>query len=135
MDDSDYDLGSASKALFLETFLRLARGAVVVDRKPPYRGPAEPAVAIVIEPQITGFDVDQPRVSWTPSYLAHIEYRAIVYNRAGVVLLDKIYRGDGETRGTGNKDLAGDYATTAAIAMSVAVAAIVKDVSQLPVTP
>lgn len=133
----DYDLGSASKSLFIETSMRLARLTLLVQRKPPYSGPDEPAVAIVIDPRIVGFGEEHSAFLRIADYTAHIEYRAIVYDRAGAVLLDKIYRGDGETQGTQTPTPSQDsnFLAPAAIAMSRAIAALVKDVSRLPVAP
>jgi hypothetical protein len=120
-----------SKALFIETFMRMARGVVRVDGKPPYGNPAEVAAAIVIEPQIVGFGLEHPAY-WI--YSAHIEYRVIVYDRAGAVLLDKVYRGDGD-QGAKTYSPDSSYDAVAGIAMTRAIAALVKDVSQLAVTP
>jgi len=137
----DYDLGSASKALFLQTFMDMTREIRMVSRKPPYIGPDEPAVAIVIEPQIVGFGQEHPAYF---IYLAHIEYRVIVYDRTGAILLDKIYRGDGEAQGEIERYMASDlnfiimtynFAAPAKIAMSRAIAALLNDVSQLSVGP
>jgi len=131
----DYDLGSASKALFLETFLRLARGAMLVGRKPPDDNPGEPAAAIVIEPKIVGFGEEHSAFWRIAAYTAHIEYRTVVYDRTGAVLLDKVYRGDGEARGARTLDPTGNYAAPADIAMSRAIAALFRDLTQLPAAP
>jgi len=128
---TDYDLVSASKTLFIETFMRVARGVVRVDGKPPYGNPNEAAVAIVIDPQIVGFGQEHPAY-WI--YSAHIEYHVIVYDRAGTVMLDKVYRGEGD-QGAKTHSPDSSYAAVAGIAMTRAIAALVKDVSQLPVTP
>ena len=94
-----YPLGSPSKSLFIETFMRMAREVVLVNGKPPYSGPDIPAVAIVVEPSIVGFGQEHPAY-WI--YSAHIEYRVIVYDRTGAILLDRVYRGDGSS---GRQDL------------------------------
>jgi hypothetical protein len=131
----EYDLGSASKALFLQAFLDMAREIQWVNRKPPYTGPDEPAVAIVIEPQIVGFGEAHSFGFRFAPFIAHIAYRAIVYDRTGAVLLDKIYRGDGEARGVIANTDAANFAAPVAIAMSRAIAALLNDVSQLTVSP
>ena len=128
---SDYDLVTASKTLFIEAFMRLARGVVRVDGKPPYGNPNEAAAAMVIEPHIVGFGLEHPAY-WI--YSAYIEYRVIVYDRAGAVLLDKVYRGDGD-QGAKTYSPDSSYQAVAGIAMTRAITALVKDVSQLPVTP
>jgi len=130
----DYDLGSASTALFLQTFMHVAREVQLVNRKPPYSGPDEPSVSIVIEPQLVGFGEYQSGV-WITAFGAHIDYRAIVYDRTGAVLLDKMYRGDGEAQGARTYSPAGNFAAPAEIAMSRAIAALLSDVCQLSVTP
>ena len=127
----DYDLGPASEALFIETFIRMARGVVRVDGRPPYGSPAEVTAAIVIEPQIVGFGQEHPAY-WI--YTAHIEYRVIVFDRTGAVLLDKVYRGDGD-QGAKTYSPDSSYDAVVGIAMTRAIAALVKDVSQLHVTP
>jgi len=128
---ADSCLVSWSKTLFIETFMRMARGVVRVDGKPPYGNPDEPSPAIVIEPQIVGFGQEHPAY-WI--YKAHIEYRVIVYDRAGAVLLDKVYSGDGD-QGAKTYSPDSSYGAVAGIAMTRAIAPLVKDVSQLPVSP
>jgi len=127
----DYDLGSASKALFIETFMRIARGVLLVNGRPPYGGQDIPAVAIVIEPSIVGFGQEHPAY-WI--YSAHIEYRAIIYDRTGAVLLDRVYRGDGD-QGAKTYSPDSSNAAVAGKAMTRAIAELVKDVIQLPVAP
>lgn len=127
----DYDLVSATKTLFIETFARMARGVVRVEGKPPYGNPDEAAAAIVIEPQIVGFGQEHPAY-WI--YTAYIEYRIIVYDRAGAILLDKVYRGDGD-QGAKTYSPDSSYAAVAGIAMTRAIAALVKDVNRLPAAP
>lgn len=130
----DYDLGTASRALFLETFMNMGREIQLVNRKPPYSDPDKPAVAIIIEPQIVGFGENHSGV-WIAEYNAHIEYRVIVCDRTGAVLLDKSYRGDGTGQGAPTINPAGNFAAPAEIAMSRAIAALLSDVSQLSVGP
>jgi hypothetical protein len=111
--------------------MRVARGVVRVDGKPPYGNPAEAAVALVIEPQIVGFGLEHPAY-WI--YSAYVEYRVIVYDRAGNILLDKVYRGDGD-QGAKTYSPNSNHQAVAGIAMTRAVAALVKDVNRLQVTP
>jgi len=131
MSKLDYDLGSASKSLFLETFMRVSKSVVLVDRKPPYASQDGIDVTIVIEPHITKFSERHSAILRVADYSAQIEYKVIVYDRKGNVLLDRIYQADGVVRGRATHSPGSNYAAPAEIAMAKAIVMVVDDISKL----
>jgi hypothetical protein len=127
MSKLDYDFGSASKALFLETFMRVSKGTLIVDKKPPYAPQDQIDVSIVIEPHITSFNEDHSALVRIADYTAHIEYKVTVYDKEGKILLDKTYKADGVAKGHATVSPSSNYAAPAEIAMEKVAVMIVDD--------
>lgn len=133
MSKLDYDLGSASKSLFLETFMRVSKSMMLVDKKPPYAPQEQIDVSIVIEPHIALFSEDHSAILRIADYTAHIEYKVIVYDKQGNILLDKTYKADGVAKGQATVSPSSNYAAPAEIAMAKIVVMIVDDLINIKI--
>ncbi|MBI4691048.1 MAG: hypothetical protein HY754_12415 [Nitrospirae bacterium] len=133
MSKLDYDFGSASKSLFLETFMRVSKGIMIVEKRPPYAPSEQIDVSIVIEPHITLFSEDHSAILRIADYTAHIEYKVIVYDKQGNILLDKTYKSDGVARGQATISPSSNYAAPAEIAMGKIVVMIIDDLIKITV--
>jgi hypothetical protein len=130
----DYDLGSASKALFVEALTQVAKEVTLVDSRPPYSDPSRKDIVIVIEPRITGFSERHNGWVRVANYYSEITYHVAVYDKTGKSVLDKDYPAKGNARGNvpvGNVKLSDNYGAPAEKAMSQAIVAIIDDISKL----
>lgn len=131
MSKLDYDLGSASRGLFLESFMLVSDGIALVDAMPPYSDADKKDVAIVVSPKIASFSEKHNPMVRIANYHAEITYHVTVYDSAGKVLLDKDYSGQGDVKGVATISPASNYAAPAEVAMGNAIVAIVKDIRGL----
>lgn len=121
----DYDLGSASKNLFIDAFKRASHGVTVVESMPSYPLD-EPAV--VVHPVISGFSERHNAFMRNANYYALITYRVRVYDKEGRTLLEKDYSAEGAEMGWA--DVHRNYAAPAEKAMAKAVGDIIDDISR-----
>lgn len=131
----DYDLGSASKRLFTESFMLVSKAVVLVDTRPPYSDPDKQDIAVVVKPKIAAFS-EKHSLWWRHvDYHADITYHITIYGSNGEVLLDRDYSAPGVVRGvqtSGPGDLPVDnYAAPAIMAMEIAVVNIIEDICKL----
>lgn len=131
MSKLDYDLGSASKSLFMESFMTVSNGVTLVDSKPPYSDPSRNDIIIVVQPRITGFAEEHNAVLRVANYHAEITYHVTVYDKAGKTVLDKDYPANGIVQGERTVSPASNYAAPAEKAMAQAIVAIIDDISKL----
>jgi len=134
MSKLDYDLGTASKSVFLETFMLVSKAVRLVDAKPPYADPGLNDVVIVVKPTIAGFSEEHSAWLRVVNYYSEITYHVSVYDKTGKVVLDKDYKVKGVARGQATVSPGSNYAAPAADAMSKALVEIVGDISQLKLT-
>lgn len=131
MSKLDYDLGSASKGLFLESFMLVSDAVTLVDATPPYSDADKKNIAIVVKPNIASFREKHHPMLRIANYHAEITYHVTVYDSRGKVLLDKDYVGHGDVKGVRTISPASNYAAPAEEAMGAVVVAIVKDIREL----
>jgi hypothetical protein len=122
----DYDLGSASKNLFLDAFKRVSEGVTLVDSMPAY--PAND-LFLVVHPRIGGFSEKHNLFIRNADYHAEITYHITVYDNKGKIILEKDYTGRGVQMGTIN--VPRNHAAPAEKAMAQAIMAIIDDISKL----
>jgi len=131
MSKLDYDLGSASKSLFLESFMLVSKGVTLVDSKPPYSDPNRNDIVIVVQPRITGFSEQHSAWLRVANYHAEITYHVTVYDKTGETILDKDYPAKGVAPGQATVSPGSNYAAPAEKAMAQAIVAIIDDISKL----
>lgn len=133
MSKLDYDLGSASKSLFLESFMQTTKAVTLVNSKPPYSEADLKDVVIAVEPKIVGFSEKHSAVLRIANYEANITYHICVYDSSGKLLIDKDYSGNGVVQGKATNSPGSNYAAPAERAMSQAIVAIIDDIRKLPI--
>jgi len=131
MSKLDYDLGSASKSLFLEAFMLVSKGVTLVDSKPPYSDSSRNDIVVVVQPKITGFSEEHSAWLRVVNYYSEITYHVSVYDRTGKSVLDKDYKAKGVARGQATVSPGSNYAAPAEKAMAQAIVAIIDDISKL----
>jgi hypothetical protein len=129
--DRDFDLGAASKSLFLETFTLLTRSVALVNGKPPDPAVLRSGAALVIWPRITGFAPDQSAVLGVGDYSASITYSVTAYDRKGNEVLNKDYVGRGTASGEAKTTPTRIQAVAPERAMTNAMAQLVEDIKKL----
>jgi hypothetical protein len=133
MSKLDYDLGSASKSLFMESFMLVSKGIAMVDSIPPYSDPGRGEIAIVVKPMITDFSEEHSAWLRVVDYHAEITYHVTVYDKKGKPVLDKDYREKGVAKGHATISPGSNYAAPAEKAMEQAIVAIIGDISRLEI--
>lgn len=131
MSKLDYDLGSASKGLFLESFMLVSKAVTLVDSKPPYSDPSRNDIVIVVEPTITEFSEKHSAWLRVADYYAEITYHVSVYDKTGQRVLEKDYPAKGVARGQATHSPGSNYAAPAERAMAQAIVDIIDDISNL----
>jgi hypothetical protein len=124
-----YDLGSASKNLFLEAFRLASDGVTVVESKPTYPVPGHSDVVLVVHPRITGFSEKHSLWIRNTDYYAEITYHVTVYGKTGKILLEKNYYAKGVAMGS--TDVYRNYAAPAEKAMAQAIVTIIDDMRKM----
>ncbi len=122
----DYDLGSASRDLFIDAFKRASYSVTLVESMPTY--PLNDLV-LVVRPGISGFSEKHSLFIRNANYYAEITYHIKVYDKIGKVILEKDYSATGVEMGS--TDLYRNYATPAEKAMAQAIRNIIDDVSKI----
>jgi len=131
MSKLDYDLGSASKSLFLEAFMLVSKGVILVDSKPPYSDPSRSDIVAVVQPRITRFSERHSAMLRVANYYSEITYHVTVYDKTGKSILDKDYPAKGVARGHATLSPGSNYGAPAEKAMAQALVAIIDDISKL----
>lgn len=124
-----YDLGSASKDLFLMAFGLVADEVVLVEIPPPYSEPERSAIAIAVRPRIAGFSERHSLWIRNADYYAEITYHVTVYDHSGRTILDQDFSAEGVAMGW--SDLNRNYEAPVEKAMEQAIGKIVAAVSAL----
>jgi hypothetical protein len=122
----DYDLGSASRNLFLDAFKRTSESVTLVESRPIY--PLNDLV-LVVHPHINSFGEKHSLWIRNANYYAEITYHVTAYDKTGKIILEKDYSAKGVEFGT--IDLYRNYATPAEKAMAHAIENIIDDISNL----
>ena len=122
----DYDLGSASRNLFLDAFKRASEGVTLVESRPTY--PLNDLV-LVVHPRISRFSEKHSLWIRNANYYAEITYHITVYDKTGKIILEKDYSAKGVE--FGSIDLYRNYAAPAEKAMAQAIENIIDDISKL----
>jgi hypothetical protein len=135
MSKLDYDLGSASKSVFMEAFMVVSKAVTFVEARPPYADPNRSDIAIVIQPRITGFNESHSAFLRLADYHANISYHVWVYDKTGRTVLDKDYSTFGVVQGQATQSPGSNYAAPAEVAMSQAVVALIDDIIRLNLPP
>jgi len=130
MSKMDYELGAASKNLFLEAFMRLCTSVTLVNAEPPYVEPDKKDITIVVKPAIIGFSEDHSAILRVANYTASITYHVKVTGAQGETLIDRDYTGTGVAKGEATYSPASNYAAAAEKAMTAALSAIIGDIVQ-----
>lgn len=131
MSKMDYELGAASKSLFLEAFLRVAASVVLVNGDPPYAEAEKKDIAIVVRPAIVRFAEDHSAILRIANYTATITYHVTVRDATGAVLLDRDFAATGVAKGEATYSPASNYAAAAEKAMTTALSEIIEAVAKL----
>lgn len=121
----DYDLGSASRNLFMDAFKRASYSVAVVESMPAY--PLNDPV-LVVHPAISGFNESHSLFIRNANYYAEITYHIRVYDKAGKMILEKDYSARGAEMG--RTDAYRNYAAPAEKAMAQAIGDIIDDMSR-----
>lgn len=124
-----YDLGRASKDLFLMAFRLAADEVVLVETRPPFPEPDRHDIAIVVQPRIAGFSERHSLWIRNANYYAEITYHVTVYDQSGRTILDQDYSAEGAAMGW--TDLNRNYEAPVEKAMEQVIVKIVDDVSRL----
>lgn len=122
----DYDLGSASRNLFLDALKRVSDGVILVESSPIY--PLNDIV-LVVHPRISRFSEKHSMLIRNANYYAEITYSVTVYDKTGKIILEKDYLAKGVE--FGSIDVYRNYATPAEKAMAQAIENIIDDISKL----
>ena len=125
----DYDLGAASKNLFLDAFKRVSDGVTLVESRPTY--PVNDLV-LVVHPRIGGFSEKHSLWIRNADYHAEITYHVTAYDQTGKIVLENDYTARGVQMGTMN--VPRNYAAPAEKAMAQAITKIIDDISKLGVS-
>lgn len=125
----DYDLGSASKNLFVRAFTLASDGVTVVESPPAYPVAGRDDIVLVVHPSIGGFSEDHSLWIRNTDYHAGITYHVIVYDKTGKIVLEKDYGAMGVE--IGSIDVYRNYAAPAEKAMAQAIVMIIDDISKL----
>lgn len=125
----DYDLGSASKNLFIEVFRQASDGVTVVESMPTYPVPGRSGVVMVVHPRIGRFSEQHSLFIRNADYYAEITYHVTVYDKTGKIVLEKDFCAKGVEMGS--IDLYRNYAAPAEKAMARAIVTIIDDISKL----
>lgn len=125
----DYDLGSASKNLFLEAFRLASDGVKIVETKPTYPVLGHSDVVLVVHPSISGFSEKHSLLIRNADYYAEITYHVTVYGKTGNILIEKDYYAKGIEMGS--IDIYRNHAAPAEKAMAQAIVTIIDDISRL----
>lgn len=133
MSKLDYDLGSASKSLFLESFMLVSKAVVLVNSAPPYSDVDKSDISVVVRPKIVSFSEKHSAVLRVADYHAEITYHVTVYDKNGKVIIEKDYNAIGVVAGKATVSPGSNYAAPAEKAMSNAVVKIIKDISNLKI--
>lgn len=131
MSKLNYDLGSASKSLFLESFMLVSKAVVLVNSAPPYSDVDKSDISVVVRPRIVSFSEKHSPVLRIADYHAEITYHVTVYGKNGKVIIEKDYNAIGVVAGNATVSPGSNYAAPAEKAMSNAVVKIIKDISNL----
>lgn len=124
-----YELGPASKNLFLQAFKLVANDVTLVESKPPFADPARNDIAIVVQPRIVSFSEKHSLLIRNADYYAEITYHVTVYDKAGQTILDKDYSAEGVAMGW--TDLNRNYEAPVEKAMEQVIVTIIDDISKL----
>ena len=127
----DYDLGSASKSLFLESFMLVSKAVVLVNSTPPFSDADKNDIAVVVKPKIVSFSEDHSALLRTSDYHAEITYHVTVYDKNGKVIIEKDYNAKGVVAGKATHGPGSNYAAPAEKAMANAIVKIIDDISNL----
>ncbi len=125
----DYDLGSASKNLFVRAFTVASEGVTVVGAKPAFPVRGGSGIVLVVHPRIDKFSEKHNFFIRNADYYAEITYHVTVYDKTGKIVLENDYRAQGAEMG--GIDLHRNYAAPAEIAMAQAVVSIIDAISKL----
>jgi hypothetical protein len=124
----DYDLGTASKNLFIKAFTLVSKDVSFVESMPTYSA-VHDRLVLVVHPRIAGFSEKHNPFIRNADYYAEITYHVTVYNRAGKVVLEKDYSANGVEMG--GMSVYRNYAAPAETAMVRAIVKIIDDMSKL----
>jgi hypothetical protein len=129
----DYDLGSASKNLFIRAFTLASDGVTIVGSRPTYPIPGHSNMVLVVHPSIGRFSEEHNTFKRNANYYAEITYHVIVYDKTGQIVLENDYTARGVEMGSTN--LYRNYAAPAEKAMTQAIVKIIDDLSKLQSPP
>jgi hypothetical protein len=125
----DYDLGSASKNLFVRAFTLASDGVTVVGSMPAYPVPGPNGIVLVVHPRIGRFSEKHSTFIRNANYYAEITYHVTIYDKTGKIVLEHDYSASGVEMGS--IDVYRNYAAPAEKAMAQAIVTIIDDISKL----
>jgi hypothetical protein len=125
----DYDLGSASKNLFVRAFTLASDGVTVVESRPTYPVSGGGDGVLVVHPRIGAFGEKHNAFKRNTDYYAEITYYVTVYDRTGKIVLENDY--STQRAEMGSIDVYRNHAAPAEKAMAQAVTKIIDDISKL----
>jgi hypothetical protein len=125
----DYDLGSASKNLFVRAFTLASDGVTLVESMPTYPIPGPNDIVLVVHPRIGRFSEKHNLFIRNADYYAEITYHVTIYDKTGKIVLENDYTARGVQMGTIN--VPRNYAAPAEKAMAQAIMTIIDDISKL----
>jgi hypothetical protein len=125
----DYNLGSASKNLFIDAFKRVSEGVTVVESRPIYPVAGHGDIVLVVHPRIGRFSEKHNPFIRNANYYAEITYQVTVYDKIGRIVLEKNYTAGGVEMGS--MDVYRNHAAPAEKAMAQAIVMIIDDINKL----
>lgn len=125
----DYDLGSASKNLFIRAFTLASDGVTVVESRPSFPVLDTAGIVLVVHPRISGFAEKHNAFKRNADYYAEITYQIKVYDKTGRVVLENDYTAGSAQMG--GIDVYRNHAAPAEKAMAQAVMKIIDDIGRL----
>jgi len=125
----DYDLGTASKNIFLDAFRRASDNVTVTETRPSFPIADQGSIILVVHPRIAEFGEEHNALKRNADYFATITYHLIVYDKIGNIVLEKNYTETGDAMGY--MDVNRNYAAPAEKAMAQAINKIIFDLSKL----
>ena len=125
----DYDLGSASKNLFVRAFTLASDGVTLVESMPAYPVPGRNDIVLVVHPRISTFSEKHSTFIRNANYYAEITYHVIAYDKTGKIVLENDYSARGVEMGS--MDVYRNYAAPAEKAIAQAIVTIIDDIIKL----
>ena len=125
----DYDLGSASKDLFLDALTRVSNEVTLVESRPTYADLVHEGIILVVHPSIVGFRETHSLWIRNADYYAEITYHVTAFDKSDKIILENDYSAEGVAMGGTNLYL--NYAAPAERAMEQVIMTIIDEISKL----